>query len=49
MRIDRFLLLTVLGAGIWTSAGPAGCVLGRKFDEIDRYVGPVSTAILAAF
>ncbi len=49
MGLSRFLFLTVLGAGIWTSAlGTAGYVLGREFDEIDRYLGPASTAIMAA-
>jgi len=50
-RMDpgRFLFLTALGAGVWTSAlGVAGYVLGSKFDEIDRYLGPASTAIMAA-
>jgi membrane protein DedA with SNARE-associated domain len=49
MEAGRFLLLTTLGAGVWTSAlGIAGYALGSKFDEIDRYLGPASTAIMAA-
>ena len=49
MAIGRFLLLTVLGGGLWTSAlAAAGYVLGRKFDQVDRYLGPASTAIMAA-
>jgi len=39
----------VLGAGLWTTVlGVARHLLGRKFDEIDRYLGPASTAIMAA-
>lgn len=49
MDLGRFLFLTALGAGVWTSAlGTAGYVLGRKFDEIDRYLGPASTALMLA-
>lgn len=48
MGLGRFLFLTVLGGGIWTSAlGTAGYVLGQKSNEIDRYLGPASTAIMA--
>jgi membrane protein DedA with SNARE-associated domain len=49
MGLARFLLLTVLGAGAWTSAlGLAGYVLGSRFDQVDRYLGPASTAIMGA-
>ena len=48
MGMLRFALLTVLGAGAWTAAlGLAGYALGKRFEEIDRYLGPISTAILA--
>lgn len=49
MGIFPFLFLTALGAGLWTSAlAAAGYILGSKFDEVDRYLGPGSTAIMAA-
>jgi membrane protein DedA with SNARE-associated domain len=49
MGLARFILLTVLGAGAWTSAlGLAGYVLGSRFDQVDRYLGPASTAIMGA-
>jgi membrane protein DedA with SNARE-associated domain len=49
MGVTRFILLTVLGAGVWTSAlGVAGYVLGSQFDQVDRYLGPASTAIMGA-
>jgi membrane protein DedA with SNARE-associated domain len=49
MPIARFLGLTALGAGLWTSVlGIAGYWLGREFEAIERYLGPVSTAIMTA-
>lgn len=49
MAVGRFLLLTALGGGLWTAAlAAAGYMLGRKFDQVDRYLGPASTAIMAA-
>jgi len=49
MGLTRFVLLTALGAGAWTSAlGLAGYVLGSRFDQVDRYLGPASTAIMGA-
>ncbi|MGF7156234.1 DedA family protein [Novosphingobium gossypii] len=48
MSLARFVFLTVLGGGIWTTAlGASGYALGRQFDEIDRYLGPASTAIMS--
>ncbi len=44
-----FLLWSTLGTAGWTSAlGIAGYALGRNVDDIDRYLGPASTAILVA-
>ena len=49
MGLTRFVLLTALGAGAWTSAlGLAGYVLGSRFDQVDRYLGPASTVIMGA-
>jgi len=49
MGLTRFVLLTTLGAGAWTSAlGLAGYVLGSRFDQVDRYLGPASTVIMGA-
>jgi membrane protein DedA with SNARE-associated domain len=49
MKLPAFVLLTTLGAGAWTSAlGLAGYILGAKFDSVERWMGPVSTAIMAA-
>lgn len=49
MGLARFVLLTVAGAGAWTALlGLAGYFLGRRFGEVERWLGPVSTAIMAA-
>lgn len=49
MSVPRFVALTLLGAGAWTSAlGLAGYALGNRYEQVGRYLGPVSTAIMAA-
>ena len=49
MPLFRFVTLTTAGAGLWnTTLGLAGYMLGAKFDAVDRYLGPVSTAIMAS-
>lgn len=49
MSLPRFLFLTALGAGIWTGAlAGAGYILGARFEGVEKYMGPVSTAIMAA-
>ncbi|MBY8823499.1 DedA family protein [Sphingomonas colocasiae] len=48
MGLPRFMLLTLAGAGAWTSAlGLAGCALGSRYEEVERYLGPASSAIMA--
>jgi membrane protein DedA with SNARE-associated domain len=47
MRPLRFALLTILGAGIWTSLLAAGGFwLGSEYTQIEKYLGPVSAAIM---
>lgn len=49
MPPTRFLLLSALGAGVWTAAlAIAGYVLAERFEGVETWVGPVSTAIMAA-
>jgi len=49
MPLPRFLALTALGAGVWTGAlAAAGYILGERFAGVEKYMGPVSTAIMAA-
>lgn len=46
--LARFVILTSAGGGVWTSAlGLAGFALGRRFREVEVYVGPASAAIMA--
>jgi membrane protein DedA with SNARE-associated domain len=49
MPLPRFLILTAIGAGIWTGAlAAAGYLLGDRFEGVEKYMGPVSTAIIGA-
>lgn len=49
MALSRFLALTAIGAGVWTGAlAAAGYLLGERFEGVEKYIGPVSTAIMAA-
>lgn len=48
MGLPRFMLLTLAGAGAWTSTlGLAGYALGSRYEEVEGYLGPASTAIMA--
>ncbi|WP_374943928.1 DedA family protein [Sphingomonas sp.] len=43
----KFLVWTAAGSAIWNSVlAGAGMVLGTRFRELDRYIGPVSVAIV---
>jgi membrane protein DedA with SNARE-associated domain len=44
----KFVLFTMAGTVLWTSGlTVAGYLLGARFPEIDKYLGGVSTAVLA--
>ena len=46
----RFLAWTFAGSAIWNlMLGLAGYWLGSRFEEIDRYIGPVGTACVVLF
>lgn len=48
MPQGRFLVFTAGGAAIWnTILAGAGYVLGTRFGELERYVGPVGVATVA--
>jgi membrane protein DedA with SNARE-associated domain len=48
MNVRSFLLYSTLGTFLWTMGlAIAGYLLGQRFDEIDRVLGPLSTAVLA--
>lgn len=47
MPFARFLLLSALGSGVWTLAlAWAGRVLGNRFEQVELWMGPVSTGIV---
>jgi membrane protein DedA with SNARE-associated domain len=49
MPIARFTLYTAAGSLVWNTALIlAGYALGENWELVDRYLGPVSTAVLAA-
>ena len=48
MSLVRFSLFTLLGSGIWNAAFiTAGWALGDNYDQVERYVGPVSKGVVA--
>lgn len=49
MGLLRFLAWSTLGTAVWSGAlAAAGYVLGTQFGQVDRIVGPVSSAIVVA-
>ncbi len=47
MNVKRFLFYSTIGTFVWTMGlAVAGYLLGTRFDEIDRIIGPVSTGII---
>lgn len=48
MPLVRFVVLTAIGSGVWNAAFLAlGWVLGENWEQVERFVGPVSYAVLA--
>lgn len=48
MSLLRFSLFTAVGSGIWNAAFiAAGYALGGRYEQVERYVGPVSKAVVA--
>jgi len=49
MHLVRFLVWSTIGTAVWSSAlAVAGWFLGQNFGEIDKVVGPVSSAVIVA-
>lgn len=47
MSLSRFLIWSTLGTLGWTSLlAVAGYVLGQRYEMVDHYIGPLSTAII---
>lgn len=49
MPVGQFLALSALGTGLWTFAlAYAGRLLGSRFQQVEQWMGPVSSAVVAA-
>jgi membrane protein DedA with SNARE-associated domain len=49
MRLKSFLLWSTLGTMVWTAAlASAGWGLGKAFKDIEKVLGPLSTAVIVA-
>jgi membrane protein DedA with SNARE-associated domain len=49
MRLKSFLIWSTIGTAGWSSAlAVAGYILGRQFGDIEKVVGPLSMAVIAA-
>lgn len=47
MRLRGFLIWSTIGTAVWSSAlAFAGWALGRRFTDIEKIVGPLSTAVI---
>lgn len=47
MRLSTFILWSTLGTTVWTTAlGVAGYQVGMHFDDVEQFVGPLSTAVI---
>lgn len=47
MRLPSFLFWSTVGTAIWSSGlAIAGWVLGRQFEQIETYIGPISTGVI---
>ncbi len=49
MAVPTFLVYTLLGSAIWTTAlALAGRALGRNYERVEHVVGPLSTAVVVS-
>jgi membrane protein DedA with SNARE-associated domain len=47
MRLKNFLIWSTVGTAVWSSAlAVAGYILGKQFEDINRILGPLSSAII---
>ena len=47
MPLSRFLAFSLIGTAAWTAAlAIAGYLLGTRFQEAERFVGPVTWAVI---
>ena len=49
MNLGVFLLYTTIGAGLWsTILATAGYLLSTRFDQVNKFLGPVSYVVIGA-
>ncbi len=47
MRLSTFTIWSTIGTAVWTSVlGLSGFALGKRFDQVETYVGPLSIAVI---
>jgi membrane protein DedA with SNARE-associated domain len=47
MPVGQFVLYSTIGSAVWTTAlAFAGRALGRNYEDVEKFVGPVSTAVV---
>jgi len=50
MNLSRFLIFSALGTGVWaTILAYLGRVLGRNYEMVSNYLGPLSYMVLSGF
>jgi membrane protein DedA with SNARE-associated domain len=48
MRLSTFFIWSTLGTATWTTVlGLAGYALGKQVEDVERFVGPLSLAVIA--
>jgi membrane protein DedA with SNARE-associated domain len=48
MTFRRFMIFSTIGTAGWTSAlACAGYFLGSQFDDVEKWLGPLSTLVIA--
>jgi membrane protein DedA with SNARE-associated domain len=47
MRLYTFVIWSTLGTIVWTTLlGLAGYALGKQVDDVEKFVGPLATAVM---
>lgn len=47
MNLGRFFIWSTIGTTVWSAGlAIAGWLLGRQFDSIEKFLGPISTAVI---
>jgi membrane protein DedA with SNARE-associated domain len=47
MRLSTFVIWSTIGTAGWTALlGLAGYTMGKNFEDVDKFVGPIATAVM---